>query len=318
MKKSILDCYAVKSVPFAFGCEPLGGFDSGNVDLPSLYLAIEKAWDMGVRVFDTADVYGLGESEKQLSKVLGTRRHDAIIVSKFGCRWETSSNTKRAKIIRDASPEYVESAVNSSLKRLNVDTLSCYLLHWPDINTPLVSTLEALEKCRDAGKISSYGLSNIQWSAYEPYLNQLRIDIFQGPFSLIQNYKIKENYISARAAGVGTLTYGSLGQGLLSGKYTCQNKFSLDDRRSRLPQFTTQGWKSYQKLLDVLKNASKAHQKTVSQVALRWILEQDIATAIIIGAKTTNQIEENMGAANWNLDKEWITQLNNVSGIKQY
>lgn len=100
MGSSRLAQAGIELTPLTLGCEPLGGTDWGQVDMVELHAAVDKAWDLGIRVFDTADVYGLGRSEEQLSKALGARRHDAVIVSKFGIRWEVPKVGNRAKFVR--------------------------------------------------------------------------------------------------------------------------------------------------------------------------------------------------------------------------
>ena len=313
MKNSNLEKAGIYLTPLALGCEPLGATDCGHVNMSELHAAVNMAWEMGIRVFDTADVYGLGRSERQLSKALGGKRHEAVIVSKFGCRWDTKMDKKRVKVHKDASPEYVRLALESSLKRLDIEAIPIYLVHWPDINTPLEDTLEALEVFKKEGKILAYGLSNFSWSQCEKVLSQYSIAAIEGQYSLISQECSKTEYANARNAGVETLTYGPLAQGLLSGKYTENSTFGTDDRRHRLPQFSMDAWPRNKKLLKVLFQASEAHGKTPSQVALRWIIEQNIVSSLIIGAKNSAQVEANIGALGWQLDPLWSKKLSDMA-----
>jgi aryl-alcohol dehydrogenase-like predicted oxidoreductase len=143
-----------------FGCEPLGGIDWGVVDVAGIGSAIDRALDLGIDFFDTADVYGLGLSEERLSQTLGHRRHDVVIATKGGVSWSTPTSQSRASITRDSSPSYLRTAVENSLRRLRLDVLPIYYVHWPDPSTPIEATFAELEKLRTEGKIGSLGCSN--------------------------------------------------------------------------------------------------------------------------------------------------------------
>lgn len=309
MTTTILSKLGVALSPLALGCEPLGGVDWGKVDQLKMHAAVDEAWNNGIKVFDTADVYGLGESEVQLSKALGSNRHDAVIVTKFGCRWAGQTGLERSPIYKDASPHYLEKALEASLKRLKIDAIPIYLVHWPDAHTPLEGTLEKLEECRRSGKIIAYGLSNFKWAQYELFLNKYPIAVIEGPYNLITQKPGKVEYTKARNAGLSTLTYGPLAQGFLSGKYDQNSKFEEDDRRYRLEHFSEKSWYRNKRLLQVLYQAAEEHHKTPAQVALRWIIEQHIASTLIVGAKSPEQIRNNMGALGWQLGSYWTNKL---------
>ena len=304
MTSNNLSKLGVTLSPLALGCEPLGGADWGKVDMVNLHAAVEQAWDMGIRVFDTADIYGLGQSEEQLAKALGNKRQEAVIVTKFGCRWSAQKNQKRAMVYKDSSPEYLEKALCASLNRLKIDAIPIYLVHWPDAQTPLEATLDKLERCRKEGKIIAYGLSNFKWTQYESLLDKYPLAAIQGPYNLITQELGKTDYPCARQAGLATLTYGPLAQGLLSGKYNQNSTFEENDRRHRLKHFSSGSWRRNRRLLKVLHQASEAHQKTPAQVALRWIIEQNIVNSVIVGATNPDQVKNNIGALGWQLDSQ--------------
>ena len=316
MTTTVLSKLGVHLSPLALGCEPLGGADWGKVDMVKLHGAVDQAWNMGINVFDTADVYGLGASEVQLSKALGEKRHEAVIISKFGCRWTAQKDLRRAKIHKDVSPLYLEKALEASLKRLKIDAIPIYLVHWPDGKTPIDVTLEKLEECRKSGKIISYGLSNFNWAQYEPFLKQYPLSTVEGPYNLIAQAPGKTEYTKARNAGLSTLTYGPLAQGLLSGKYNQHSSFEEDDRRHRLKHFSKESWPRNKKLLIVLHQAAEAHHKTPAQVALRWIIQQNIVSSVIVGAKNPEQVNTNIGALEWQLDSHWMNKLTTAGSIE--
>src|SRR5690606_37356832 len=143
---------------FCFGCEPLGGTDWGDIDLAECENAVRHAYERGVRFFDTADVYGLGASEERLSRALAGNRFEAMIATKGGVRW-SSDEGGRARTWRDLDPAYLRGAVDDSLRRLRIDSIGLYYLHWPDERTDLRETLECLAEMKLSGKIQRIGLS---------------------------------------------------------------------------------------------------------------------------------------------------------------
>ena len=309
MKISNLMKDGVQLTPIGLGCEQLGGTDWGAVNISDVRKAVNMAWDMGVRVFDTADVYGLGQSEIELANTLGQRRHQAVIVSKFGCRWTSQVFGERANIVKDASASYTRLALEGSLKRLRIEAIPLYLLHWPDEKTPIEETLEVLEKCKTQGKIVSYGVSNFKWEKCQTFMAKYPLSALEGPYSLISIEPGINEYEKARESGLEILTYGPLAQGLLAAKYIDNIKFSNNDRRYRLLHFSENSLSNSRHLLELLLQAAQDYNKTPAQVALRWILDQKFIGTAIVGAKNSTQVVENMGALGWKLDPYWQIKL---------
>ena len=139
---------------FCMGGCPMGGYGWGSVQESELLDAIHAALDAGVNFFDTADTYGLGQSERTLAKGLGSRRRDVVIESKFGVR------VGGGKTVYDNSPEYIQQALEESLRRLNTDYIDVYLIHYRDGKTPIADVVGKLEELKVAGKLRYYGLSS--------------------------------------------------------------------------------------------------------------------------------------------------------------
>jgi aryl-alcohol dehydrogenase-like predicted oxidoreductase len=295
--------------PLGLGCEPLGGTDWGHTDLVQASAAVGRAFDLGVRVFDTADVYGLGRSEIQLSKALGVNRHKATVITKFGVRWERNGNKKRAVTYKDASPAYLMKAAENSLRRLDLETIPVYLVHWPDQSTPIDDTLDALERLRVQGKIISYGLSNFDNKSIESLVQNYNVSAVELPYNLIERDKLELVSNVLESNNILSFSYGPLAQGLLTGKYTSDTKFDNSDRRHRLPHFSPQMWRRNKELLDSLESLGEKYNKTISQVALRWVLDSERVDSVIVGAKSCKQIEENYSVLEWKLSKEDILVL---------
>lgn len=299
--------------PLAFGCEQLGGTDWGEVNFALARESVRCALDHGVSVFDTADVYGLGRSEKELAKALGGDRHRVTIVTKGGIRWGKTDTTGRAKTFHDASPGYLMTAIEASLKRLCLDTIPVYLVHWPDPLTPVEETLELLAQARIEGKICSYGLSNFNFDLVRPLVSNYDISYLEGSYSLLDRLPVEKNYEEARHLGLKTLTYGPLAQGLLTGKYTDKSIFEVSDRRHRLPQFASERWVRNIKLLRTIGTIAQRHGKTLAQTAIRWVLDSGVASSVIVGAKNPFQVESNIGALGWSLQPEEWEELVQVA-----
>jgi aryl-alcohol dehydrogenase-like predicted oxidoreductase len=285
----------------AFGCEPLGGTDWGIVDQEAVMSAVCAAWDAGINVFDTAAVYGLGVSEERLSKALGTKRRDAFIITKCGLSWDEPQRGERAKIRRDSNPRRVIEGLESSLRRLDVETIPLYLVHWRDPDTPLDETIWALEKCREAGKVLHIGVSNYSAEDIEYVHNSLPLTAVELEYNLINRRAEQDVLRVCQRLGIGVLAYGPLAQGLLSGKFDKQARFGDDDRRSRLPHFRTEELERSSHRIDRLLETGKRLNRHPVQVAIRWVLEHPAITCAIVGAATSSQVLVNCGATGWTL-----------------
>jgi len=305
----------------ALGCEQLGGVDWGKVDIKQQKAAIRCAWECGVRIFDTADVYGLGRSEKELSKTLGNDRHDASIITKVGVRWNKEQvHSGRAKTYKDSSAKYLISSVEGSLERLRLDAIPFYLIHWPDENTPIEETLETLQKLQDSGKIKNFGLANFDYCSLDKILDLYkgRIAMQQTSYSLASIEKRRELKVGADHHLINTI-YGPLSQGLLTGKYHPKSEFGLDDRRHRLAQFKSEIWGKNLELISRLKEISKDLNCQISDIALSWLFKKKYIDVVICGAKSPEQVLQNINSEKIQLTDEVESRLNRISAnYEQY
>lgn len=296
-----------------FGAEPLGGTDWGQVDEKLAMSAVSRAVDLGINFFDTADVYGLGRSEELLSKALGHRRHDVIIASKFGVNWKEVPNGGRAKTFFDSKPNRVVEALENSLRRLRVDVIPLYFIHWPDPKTPLAKTLSALVKCQEAGKIKHIGVSNFTVDQIRQANEIANIAAVQLQYNLIERGAEQRLLPCCKELGLSVLAYGPLAQGLLTGKYDTNTRFAPDDRRHRLPHFQGEQLKKNLSIVSRQGKVGELYHKSTTQVAIRWILENPAISCAIVGAKSPLQIEHNVGAMGWKLPQSHYQFI--VNGI---
>lgn len=295
------------------GC-PLGGYGWGDVSRQELINAVRVAMENGINFFDTADTYGLGESERTLAEALGNDLNNAVITTKFGVRVENG------KTFYDNSREYIFKAVEGSLKRLNREYIDLYQVHYRDGKTPLSDVAESLEILKQQGKIRYYGLSNIHKEDMEElkqFSNNPFVS-FQDEYSLACRKNENEMFSFRDEFNMTPFTWGSLGQGILSGKYDKNCKFEANDRRSREIYVNFHGEKLLKNLeiVEVLKEIANETGKAVSSVAIRWILDYLKDSVVIVGAKTPKQVLQNAESLSFELTNEQITRLENVSKEK--
>lgn len=289
----------------------MGGYGWGNVQEGELLDAISEALDKGVNFFDTADTYGLGQSERTLAKGLGERRKNVVIESKFGVR------VGGGKTVYDNSPEYIQTALEESLRRLNTDYIDIYTIHYRDGKTPIADVIGKLDELKAAGKIRHYGLSNIHGNEADeliPYAE--KFVCCQDEFSLACRKNEADLFSLQSKLHVTPMTWGSLGQGILTGKYGADVKFGADDRRSREIYVNFHGEKLKQNLriVEVLKKIAENHGRTVAACAIRWILDTLPESVVIAGVKRPSQLDSNIEAMDWHLGIEEMKELNEVAG----
>lgn len=295
---------------FCMGGCPMGGYNWGKVQEDEFIGAIHKALDVGVNFFDTADTYGLGQSERTLAKGLGSRRNEVIIETKFGVR------VGGGKTVYDNSPEYIEEALDSSLRRLNTDYIDIYLIHYRDGVTPIDDVVEKLTHLQEKGKIRYFGLSNIKKEdidEFKPYKG-LFVNC-QDEFSLACRKNENDLRALQTELDLTPMTWGSLGQGILTGKYDRNSVFGNDDRRSLDIYVNFHGEKLLKNLeiVEVMKKIATKYEKPISAVAIRYILDFLPESVVLCGAKRPEQIIQNAEGTDWSLSCEDLNLLNEVS-----
>lgn len=291
------------------GC-PMGGYGWGEVQENELIDAVHAALDQGITFFDTADTYGLGQSEITLGKALGEHRKDVIVASKFGVR------VGNGKTVYDNSPEWIREALHGSLERLGTDYIDLYQIHYRDNVTPISVVIEALEDLQKQGYIRYFGLSNIHQKdlkELQPYIGKFAS--FQDEYSLACRKNEADMLIIADQMKLTPLTWGSLGQGILTGKYDKNTVFDSNDRRSRDIYVNFHGEKLLKNLeiVEALKKIAVEHGKSVASVAIRFILDYLPDSVVLCGAKRPSQIVGNAEGAGWSLNRDEIEILEKIS-----
>jgi aryl-alcohol dehydrogenase-like predicted oxidoreductase len=280
------------------------GSDYGEEQLEEAFTA---ALETGINFFDTAEIYGLGLSENFLGKFMEKTEQKVQIATKFGpAPWRFTG-------------ESVRDALTESLKRLKVEKIALYQVHWPFAFLMSQETLmNALADEVKRGRIQAVGVSNYSAQqmreAHEILAKRgVPLAVNQVRYSLLAR-QIESNGIShtARELGVTLLAYSPLAQGLLTGKYSAENAKTPSGARSINPQFSKEGLQKIQPVISLLRQFGEKRDRTPAQVALNWLIAQGNVIPIP-GAKTAQQVKQNAGALGWRLTDDEIAQLEQVS-----
>jgi aryl-alcohol dehydrogenase-like predicted oxidoreductase len=289
--------------------QTIGGL--GQQDTDTL---VGQSLDAGINFIDTANAYGGGESEIQLGRALGARRHDIVLASKVFARMGPGANQvglSRLSILQEAE---------ASLRRLNTDHVDLYQIHGFDSVTPLEETLGALTDLVRQGKVRYIGCSNLAAWHIMKALGISAVQHLEKFITLQAYYSIAGREIEREITPMledqkmGLLTWSPLAGGLLSGKFTRSNAPDGDARRSKFSFPPVNIERAYD-IIDVMQAVATRRGATVAQVALAWQLQKPFVTSVIIGAKNTSQLKDNLGAADLKLDAEDMKQLDEVSKL---
>ena len=292
------------------GCNNFGW----NTDLEASRKVVHAALDAGITLFDTADIYGgNGGSETILGQVLGERRKDIIVATKFGGPMDDSGNLK------GASRRYILTAVEASLRRLGTDWIDLYQLHFPDPLTPMEETLRALDDLVRQGKVRYIGSSNLTaWQVVEAHwiareLGQNAFASSQNEYSLVVRDPERELIPAMQAYGLGLLPYFPLASGLLSGKYK-RGKMPEGARLTKTKRLadrymTEANWKA----VDALGEFASKRGQTLLQVAFSWLAARPMVSSVIAGATKPEQVEQNAKAGDWVLTPDEISEIDRIT-----
>lgn len=270
------------------GCWAIGGRQWGAVDDNQSIEAIKVARAKGVNFFDTADIYGFGHSEELLGKTIGGDL-EAVIATKVGLSWN-----KKGKIRHNLSAKYIRRACETSLKRLNRETIDIYQIHWPDPAVSLDETLGVLESLVQEGKVRYVGACNMPLDNIEKLIGYPWFVSYQGLFHLFDQEARNEIIPFCRQHDLNFIAYEPLAKGLLTGKFTETPAFGLGDHRKHDNRFGLE-FPDLKAKVEQVKDEAEKHNVTVAQLALALLLHYG-ATSVIPGAKSASQVAENVGA----------------------
>ena len=285
----------------ALGTWAMGGTVEtwGYVDDRESIAAIHQAVDLGVNLIDTAPIYGLGHSEEIVGKAIRGRRHEVLVATKCGLLFPRSKDQFPPRCL---SRESIFRECEQSLRRLRLDVIDLYLCHWPDPQTPIRETMDALMLLLHQQKIRAIGLSNFSCEEIRAAREFGSVHCLQLPFSMLQRRAADDMLPFCAENKMAAITYGPLSRGLLTGK------FHLGDRpggiRARDPDFLGERFRRNLRIVDGLKEIAVGYAKTVAQLVIHWTATYPGVTAPIVGAKRSSQVVENVGGVGWTITDE--------------
>ena len=294
----------------------LGCNNFGAMSLDASRRVVDKAIELNVTLFDTADVYGnRGGSETQLGEILGPRRKDIVLATKFAMPMD-DAGTKSG-----ASAAYIRQACEDSLKRLKTDWIDLYQQHRPDPKTPIEETLRALDDLVKAGKVRAIGCSNMPADQLESAQDTSRAQGLAAYVTAQDEYSLLVRGIESALVptlekeDMGLLPYFPLASGLLTGKYEQGKDIPAGTRYARMGRFgerymTEENWRIVAGLTAFAK--SKGH--SLLELAFAWLVAHPILTSVIAGATRGEQVEQNVKAAAWKLSAAEVAEVNRLTG----
>ena len=303
MKTRELGRSGLKVSAIGLGCMGMTGF-YGPADENEAVATLNRALELGINFFDTADLYGFGANEELVGRTFAGRRDQVIIATKFGNEWFQDGTTRV-----NGKPEYVRKACEASLKRLGTDHIDLYYQHRIDLDTPVEETFRAMAELVKEGKVRYLGVS-------EPSARSIRransvhpVAAVQNEYSLFTRDPEGEILDTMRELGIGLVPFAPLGRGFLTGDLTGLDQLSADDQRKKFPRFQEGNFEQNVKLVQRVAAVAGELGKTPAQVALAWVLAQGNDIVPIPGAKRRKHLEENVAAVDIKLTKDQLQRL---------
>jgi aryl-alcohol dehydrogenase-like predicted oxidoreductase len=295
------------------GTWAIGGWMWGGTDETRSIHTLRTAFDLGINLVDTAPQYGFGLAEEIVGRAIAEHgnREKLIIATKVGLEWESPH-----KIWRNSTRKRIFQEIDDSLRRLRTEYIDLYQVHWPDPDTPLEETAEALYDLYEQGKIRAIGVSNFnaeqmeRWRKVAPlHSNQLQLNLFQ-------QHLLNTDFAYCYEHKIDTITYGTLAYGLLTGKFNSETTFPEDDHRFYKPMFRGEYFLQFLAAVDELKKLAASRDKSVAQLAVRWALQQKGVTIVLWGARRPEQLNDILGTEGWELSKEELEKIQQIINEK--
>ena len=309
MQRRKLGNSGLKVSVVGLGCNNFGR----AIDLEGSRKVVDKAFDLGINFFDTADIYGRGASERILGEVLGARRHEIVLATKVGMVMDD------AGLLIGGSRRYIMASVEGSLKRLKTDHIDLYYMHQTDPSTPIEESLRAMDDLVHQGKVRYIACSNFPgWQVADAHWTSkhLNLNAFvasQDEYSLVQRKPEAELIPSIAARGMGLVPYFPLASGLLTGKYR-KDAMPKGARLTESAYFANwhlsdANWKK----VEGLEAFCKAKGHSLIELAFSWLAAQPAVASIIAGATTPEQLEQNAKSAGWALDADDLAAVDKLT-----
>jgi aryl-alcohol dehydrogenase-like predicted oxidoreductase len=281
------------------GAWPIGG-GMGHVDEQTAIALVRASIDSGISLVDTAQAYRASES------IIGKALKD-------GYRERCFLATKvSANVAGDYSRKSIQSAIESSLRALQTDYVDLYQIHYWDTKAPIEESMEAMAALQAQGKIRFIGVSNFDASQMQRALKTARFHSNQPRYNLFDREIEPEDIPFCEREGIGILAHSPLAKGLLTGKYTPSSTFPPDDERSRFPRFQGDTFARYLAVADKLNAIAREKDLSLVQFSIAWLLRLPAITCVLVGAKTTQQVEDYLGAVGVGFTEDELLRIETI------
>ncbi len=314
MLKRTLGSSALEASVVGFGAWAAGGWMWGGADADEAVRAIHAAIDAGVNLIDTAPVYGFGRSEEIVGRAIAGRRDRVILATKCGLIWDRAEGEfhfeNEKKVYKHTAPDSIRSEVETSLRRLGVETIDVLQTHWQTPTTPIEDTMATLLDLKRQGKIRAIGVSNASVEQIERYRALGPVDVDQESFSMIDRRMVRSGQLEhCRLHDIAVFAYSPMSRGLLTGKIGPNHTFKPGDHRAEQPAFSVNNRRRVQAMLDAIRPIADAHGATLGQLAIAWAIAQPGLTHALVGARDARQATENAATANIALSADDLAHI---------
>ena len=282
----------------ALGCWTFGGTQWGGQDDGDSMKAMQKAFELGLRHFDTATGYGRGHSEQLVGRFLKGKRDQVFLASKQSAVAEKD--------------QYLAS-IEKSLRRLDTDHIDLYYIHWPRSDMDMRPTMEALMEAKSQGKIGAIGVSNFSVDQMEQVAEVGVIDAHQLCYNLLWRWGENQVIPYCVEGGIAVVTYSSIAQGILSGKFPRNPVFKEGDQRPETVLFGDEAWPVAYEAVEEMKAVAEKARRPLAHLAIRWVCEQQGVTSVLVGARDASQVEANAAAMEGEIAEEDLSALTAIS-----
>ena len=285
-----------------FGAMTIGGEIFGTTDDQESLRALHRALDLGMNFIDTADAYGRGHSEELLAQVLKTRRNEVVLATKGGNQFTVRQG------VRNFDPDYITSALENSLKRLQIETIDLYQLHNPPPEVMRKGEIfERLDRCKREGKIRYYGVSLEKTADGIVAIETGKPDTLQVVYNILHQDPEEQLFPLAQKENIGIIARVPLERGVLSGRFKVTNEFYQKDWRAGV--FSKEGLLQVQAAVEKLDFLVKGDVPNLAQAALRFVLSHPAVSSVIPGIRTVKQVEDNLVISGKTLPPEDVKHL---------
>ncbi|MBD8346972.1 aldo/keto reductase [Dysgonomonas sp. HGC4] len=308
MKKRILGSSNLEVSAIGLGCMGMSYGYGPAKDKNEMIALIRKAFDQGVTLFDTAEIYGPYVNEELVGEALEPIRDKVVIATKFGFNIENGKETGV-----NSRPEHIKQVVEGSLKRLKTEVIDLYYQHRVDPSVPIEDVAGAVKDLIVEGKVKHWGLSEAGVKTIRRAHAVLPLTAVQSEYSLWWRRPEEELLPTLEELKVGFVPFSPLGKGYLTGSFNANSKFEGNDFRSVLPRFTQEALEANQAIVDLIKQIADEKNATPAQIALAWLLAQKSWIVPIPGTTKPHRLQENLGGDNVELTLEDVKMINEAS-----